>query len=388
MLTICPPFHLSDMEYLILGITLGGIYALIAVGYTMVYGIIKLINFAHGEIFMFGAYFAFTLMSNSPPAFAIGATIVVFLSFFIVAYNFLKEKRNIFISLLISFFFSAIIASISYNLFLIPVNFFLAVLISMIYSAILGMSIDILAYRPVRNAPRLTALITAIGMSFFLQNLAMIIWEARVRNFPDNAIPALFKTPIEIDGKFFSESLRASMNFWELLKRGHLVRIGEYSSIPLLAILIVLTTIVGMIILQLIIYKTKLGKSMRACAQDKTTASLMGVDVNKTIALTFMIGSIFAAIGAILFVLYSKQLKPTMGYKVGIVAFSAAVLGGIGNIPGAILGGLLMGISVNMATAIPGVGSRWADGCGYLLMILVIIFRPTGILGTKSIDRA
>jgi len=376
------------MEYLILGITLGGIYALIAVGYTMVYGIIKLINFAHGEIFMFGAYFTFTLMSASPPPFAIGATIVVFLSFFIVAYNFLKEKRTPIIAILISFPLSVIIALISYNLFLIPVNFFLSVLIAMIYSAVLGMSIDIIAYRPVRNAPRLTALITAIGMSFFLQNLAMIIWEARVRNFPDSAIPSLFKTPIEIEGRFFSDSLRASMSFWELLKKGHLIRISGSSTIPLLAVLIILVTIVGMILLQLIIYKTKLGKAMRACAQDKKTASLMGVDVNRTIALTFMIGSILAAIGAILFVLYSKQLKPTMGYKVGIVAFSAAVLGGIGNIPGAILGGFLMGIAVNMATAIPGIGSRWADGCGYLLMILVIIFKPTGILGTKSIDRA
>ena len=376
------------MEYLILGITLGGIYALIAVGYTMVYGIIKLINFAHGEIFMFGAYFAFTLISSSSQSFAIGSTIVVFLSFFIVAYNFIKDKRGVVLSLLVSFPFSIVIALMSYKLFLLPVNFFFAVLISMIFSAILGMSVDILAYRPIRKAPRLTALITAIGMSFFLQNLAMIIWEARVRNFPDSAVPSIFKTPIEVNGQFFSEELRASMGFWELLKKGHLVRIGENTTVSLLAILIILITVVGMIILQLIIYKTKLGKSMRACAQDKVTAALMGINVNRTIAMTFMIGSIFACVGAILFVLYSKQLKPTMGYKVGIIAFSAAVLGGIGNVPGAMLGGLLMGIAVNMATAIPGVGSRWADGCGYLLMILVIIFRPTGILGTKSIDRA
>ena len=291
-------------QQVINGITLGSVYALIAVGYTMVYGVIELINFAHGEVYMMGAFFSFTMVTS------------------------------------------------------MGLNIWVAFPIAIVLCAILGVVLDIVAYRPLRNARRLAALITAIGMSIFLQNLALMIWGAQIKSFPRAKLPTVFsKIAITMGGIQVS---------W-------------------LQVFILGVAIVIMAGLHAIIHRTKVGTAMRAIAQDKTTASLMGVNVNRVISFTFAVGSGMGGVAGILVGMYYNAIWPTMGYIAGIKAFAAAVLGGIGSVPGAMLGGGLLGISEVMGAGY--ISSPYRDGIAYAVMILVIIFKPSGLLGKSTAEK-
>ena len=270
-----------------------------AIGYTMVYGIIQLINFAHGEILMMGAFFTLTLLGMG-----VG---------------------------------------------LLP-----AILIAMGLCAILGISIEFIAYRPLRHSPRLAALISAVGASIILQNLALLIWGSHPLPFPD---------PFEGLGFLFSNI------------------VVSYLQVAIFAIAAAL-----MLTLHIFIQKTKMGRAMRAAAEDQEAASLMGVPVNQIITITFAIGSVLAAIAGIMMGAYYNSVYPTMGYFIGLKAFAAAVLGGIGNIPGAMLGGMILGIIEIMAIAV-GVPSGYQNAISFVMLILILVFRPTGILGERVSER-
>jgi branched-chain amino acid transport system permease protein len=263
----------------------------------MVYGVIQLINFAHGEIYMLGAFFAVTfILSMGMP-------------------------------------------------------FYLAFLLAMACGAICGMLLDVIAYRPLRQSPRLACLITAIGMSIFLQNLAMLIWGSRPRPFPSDTLPAWFD------------------------KTWHFSQF----SLTGFHLFIFAVTIIMMLGLNLLIKKTRFGKAMRAVAQNKTMAALAGINVNKVITLTFAVaGSMGAAAGLMVGAFYNS-LYPTMGYLAGVKAFAAAVLGGIGSVPGAMLGGIVLGVAEAMGAGY--LSSLYRDGISYGVMIIVIVFIPAGFFG-------
>jgi branched-chain amino acid transport system permease protein len=286
------------LQQLINGLTIGGIYAMIAVGYTMVYGVIQLINFAHGEIYMLGAFFA-----------------VSFIAF-------------------------------------LQLPFYAAFLLSMACCAVCGILLDVIAYRPLRNSPRLAALITAIGMSIFLQNLAMIIWGSRPKPFPHGSLPECFeKTAVSFSG--------VNLSWFHLFIFG--------------------ITISMMIGLNLIIQKTRWGKAMRAVAQNKTMASLTGINVNRVISYTFALAGAMGGAAGIMVSAYYNSLYPTMGYLAGVKAFAAAVLGGIGSVPGAMLGGVVLGIAEALGAGY--LSSLYRDGISYAVMIIVIILIPAGLFG-------
>lgn len=292
-------------QQLINGLTLGVIYALIAVGYSMVYGVIELINFAHGEIYMFGAFFCATFIT------------------------------------------------------VLGVPFFPAIAMAMLCCGCIGVLLDIIAYRPLRKAPRLAALITAIGMSIFLQNLAMIIWGSRPRPFPQEALPAFFReTAFSFSGVHLN---------W-------------------LQVFIFALTIVLMISLNLVITKTKTGTAMRALAQNQKAAALMGINVNRVISFTFLLGSSLGAVAGILVSVFYNTMYPTMGYNAGVKAFSAAVLGGIGSVPGAMLGGIVLGVAEALGAGY--ISSLYRDGIAYAVLIAVILFKPTGFLGKSVRQKA
>jgi branched-chain amino acid transport system permease protein len=292
-------------QQLVNGLTLGVIYALIAVGYTMVYGVIELINFAHGEIYMLGAFFCVSFIT------VVGLPIWVAIPF------------------------------------------------AMACCALLGIMIDIIAYRPIRKAHRLAALITAIGMSIFLQNLAMVIWGSRPRAFPQDAVPAVFA--------------EQALAFGDV-------------TITWLHLFIFAVTFSMMIGLFLIISRTRVGTAMRALAQNRTCCQLMGINVNRVISFTFALGSAMGAMAGILVAMFYNTLYPTMGYVAGVKAFAAAVLGGIGSVPGAMFGGIVLGIAEALGAGY--VSSLYRDGVAYAVMIAVIIFRPSGILGKALVDKA
>ncbi len=284
-------------QQLVNGLTIGGIYALIAVGYTMVYGVIQLINFAHGEIYMLGAFFA--------------ATFIIVMG----------------------------------------MPFYMAFILAMACGAICGMLLDVIAYRPLRRSPRLACLITAIGMSIFLQNLAMLIWGSRPKPFPSQSLPEWFNTTW-----VFSHFRLTGF---------HLFVFG--------------VTIIMMVGLNLLIKKTRFGKAMRAVAQNKTMAALAGINVNKVITLTFAVAGSMGAAAGLLVGAYYNSLYPTMGYVAGVKAFAAAVLGGIGSVPGAMLGGIVLGVAEAMGAGY--LSSLYRDGISYGVMILVIVFIPAGFFG-------
>lgn len=292
------------LQQVVNGLTVGGVYALIAVGYTMVYGVIELINFAHGEIYMFGAFIAYHLVT---------------------VYN---------------------------------VPFFMAAVIAVTSCAVIGILLDVIAYRPLRAAPRLAALITAIGMSIFFQNVALIKWGAQIKSFPVDSLPA-----------FFSDVA---------------VRIGDVQ-VSWLQLFILVTTVLLMFLLHNIIHRTKVGTAMRAIAQDKKAAALMGINVNKVISFTFALGSSLGAVAGILVGVFYNAIWPTMGYTAGIKAFAAAVLGGIGSVPGAMLGGTVLGVAEVFGAGY--LSSAYRDGIAYAVMILVIIFKPSGLLGKAMIQK-
>jgi len=293
------------LQQLVNGITLGGVYALIAVGYTMVYGVIQLINFAHGEIYMLGAFLAYTM--------------VTFLG----------------------------------------LPFFAAFILTILICSCFGIILDVIAYRPLRNAPRLAALITAIGMSIFLQNLALMIWGSQIKSYPREILPSIFY-----------------QTAWGL---------GEVT-LSWLQVFILAITVVSMAILHLIIHRTRIGTAMRAVSLDKTTSALMGIKVNRVISFTFAIGSAMGGMAGILVGLYYNAIFPTMGYIAGIKAFAAAVLGGIGSVPGAMLGGGVLGIAEVIGAGY--VSSEYRDGISYAVMIAVILFKPSGLIGRQIGEKA
>ncbi len=281
------------IQQLINGLFLGSIYALMALGYTMVYGIIKLINFAHGEIYMIGAFIGYFLLNQ------------------------------------------------------FQMGFFPALLLAMAGSALLGVLIEFLAYRPLRKSTRIAALITAIGVSYFLQNIMIYFFSSDTRPFPQ---------VIELQN----------------------YQIG-FLRISNIQLLILAVSLVLMIVLQLIVQKTKMGKAMRAVSVDADAAQLMGINVNRTISFTFALGSALAAAGGMLIGLYYNSIDPMMGVVPGLKSFVAAVLGGIGIIPGAALGGFVIGLLETLTTALGF--SDYKDAVVYGVLILILLIRPAGILG-------
>ena len=296
------------LSYLINGISMGSIYAIIALGYTMVYGIAKMLNFAHGDVIMVGAYVSFyvtsfatgSLLGDTPSSFATGAAALV------------------------------------------------SVLIAMAVCTVLGVVIEGLAYRPLRQAGSLAVLITAIGVSYFLQNAAQILFGANPVNF----------TPVV---------------------SGQLTLFGGQLRISYVALLTVVACIVIMLALTTFTSKSKMGKAMRACSEDRGAAQLMGINFNRTISMTFAIGSAQPAVAGVLLCSYSPVLKPTTGSMPGIKAFTAAVFGGIGSIPGAFLGGLLLGIIEAMAQAY--ISTQLSNAILFAVLIVVLLVKPSGLLG-------
>jgi len=295
------------MEYFIelffSGLTRGSIYALIALGYTMVYGIIGLINFAHGEIYMIGAFTSFVV-----------ATVLSIYGFPLLSIV------------------------------------LLAGLAAAVWSASYGYTIEKIAYRPLRQAPRLSALISAIGMSIFLQNYVLLAQTSDFQPFPE---------------------LIPDFDFME--PYAHIVGSSE--------MVILLTTALSMVGLTILIKFSRMGKAMRATSQDRTMAMLVGVDVNRVISMTFIIGSALAAIGGMLIASHIGQINFFIGFIAGIKAFTAAVLGGIGSIPGAVLGGFVLGLTESFATGY--VSSDYEDVFAFSLLVLILIFKPAGLLGRE-----
>ncbi|HBH32462.1 MAG: branched-chain amino acid ABC transporter permease [Desulfofustis sp. PB-SRB1] len=289
------------IELLLSGLTRGAIYALIALGYTMVYGIIGLINFAHGEIYMIGAFTSFIV-----------ATILSIYGFPLLA----------------------IIV--------------LAGLAAVIWSASYGYTIEKIAYKPLRKAPRLSALISAIGMSIFLQNYVLLAQTSEFLPFPQLIPDFPFMEPI-----------------------AHIVGSTD--------LVILVTTTIAMLILTVVIKYTKIGKAMRATSQDRTMAMLVGINVDRIISVTFIIGSSMAAIGGLLIASHIGQINFSIGFLAGIKAFTAAVLGGIGSVPGAVLGSVVLGLTESFATGY--VSSDYEDVFAFSLLVLILIFKPSGLLG-------
>ncbi|OAO78768.1 High-affinity branched-chain amino acid transport system permease protein LivH [Anoxybacillus flavithermus] len=282
------------IQQLVNGISLGSIYALIALGYTMVYGIVRLINFAHGDVFMVGAFVGFYAITG------------------------------------------------------LHLGFFPALLLAMVVCALLGVFIERIAYKPLRNATRIAVLITAIGVSLLIEYGMIYVRGAQPVAYPGTILP---DKKIELFGVTISSQ----------------------------SILILCTSIVLMILLQLIVHKTKIGKAMRAVSYDAEAARLMGINVDNTISATFAIGSALAGAAGVIFGIYYIKIEPLMGIIPGLKAFVAAVLGGIGIIPGAMVGGLVLGV---IESLVSGLGySLWRDGVAFIVLILILIFRPSGLFG-------
>lgn len=288
------------LQQLINGISLGSIYALIALGYTMVYGIIKLINFAHGDVFMVGAFIGFYAIKG-------------------------------------------------WGLGFLP-----ALIISMAFCAVFGVLIERIAYKRLRNATRIAALITAIGMSLLIEYGMIYIRGAQPEAYPADVLP------------------NKAINFLG-------VHINSQS------LFILLTSIILMIILQFIVQRTKMGKAMRAVSLDMDAARLMGISVDKTISFTFAIGSALAGAAGVVFGVYYTKIEPLMGVIPGLKAFVAAVLGGIGSIPGAMVGGIFLGVIESIVSAAGF--SLWRDAAAFVILILILIFRPSGIFGKNTREK-
>lgn len=287
------------MQQLINGLSLGSIYALLALGYTMIYGIIKIIHFAHGDVYMLGAFFGY------------------------------------------------------YTINVWHFNFIMALFGSMIFCALVGMLIEFVAYRPLRHSSRIAVLITAIGVSYFLENGMSVLFSGDTRDFPQ-----VIK---QVNYEWFG------------------IRITN------IQLLIFATTIILMIILQLIVKKTKMGRAMRAAAADPVAAELMGININGTISFVFAIGSAMAGAAGVLIGLYYNSIEPTMGLTPGIKAFVAAVVGGVGSIPGAAVGAVIIGCLESMMQAIGF--SAFKDAAVYVVLIIVLLFLPAGLFGNKQPEK-
>ena len=303
------------MEYfvqqLINGITLGSIYGLIAIGYTMVYGIIGMINFAHGDIFMVGAFLA-----------------------------------------LIAF-----LVLVAVGVSAVPLALFLVLLIAMALTALYGWTVERIAYRPLRHSFRLAPLISAIGMSIVLQNYVQVTQGARVKPLPP------------------------------LVQGGYTLFEGNDFAVRLsnIQIIIVVATFLLMASFSFLVARTRLGRNMRACEQDLKMASLLGIDVDRTISLTFVVGAALAAVAGLLVTLYYGVIDFFIGFLAGVKAFTAAVLGGIGSLPGAMLGGFLIGLIEAFWSGY--VSSDYKDVAVFAILVLVLIFRPTGLLGRPEVEK-
>ncbi|ARS49908.1 MULTISPECIES: high-affinity branched-chain amino acid ABC transporter permease LivH [Pseudomonadaceae] len=299
------------LQQLLNGLTIGSTYALIAIGYTMVYGIIGMINFAHGEVYMIGSYVAFTVIAGLA----------------------------------------------MFGLEAVPFVMIAAFAATMIVTSAYGYSIERVAYRPLRGGNRLIPLISAIGMSIFLQNAVLLSQDSK-----DKAIPSL------LPGNFI---------------------LGESAAngvvVSYMQVLIFIVTFVAMIGLTLFISRSRLGRACRACAEDLKMANLLGINTNNIIALTFVIGAALAAIASVLLGMNYGVINPHLGFLAGIKAFTAAVLGGIGSIPGAVLGGLLLGVAEAFGADI--FGDQYKDVVAFSLLVLVLLFRPTGILGRPEVEK-
>lgn len=296
------------LKQLVNGLSLGSIYALIALGYTMVYGIVKLINFAHGDVMMVGAYTGYFVLRS------MGTT---------------------------------------------PLGLSCAFAAAMLVCACLSIVIERCAYRPLRNSPRLNSLITAIAVELILQNLMRVLPFVGPDPRPYPVMPSANHTLVTA------------------AYPGGLVSISD------IQILVIVASVVLMLLLNLLINYTKTGKAMRAVSYDMGAASLMGISVNNTIAITFVIGSVLAGAGGVLYASAYPQIDPTMGYIPGLKAFVAAVLGGIGSVPGAMVGGVILGIAETMAKAY--VSSQYADAISYCILIAILLVKPTGLLGKKHV---
>jgi branched-chain amino acid transport system permease protein len=301
------------LEILLIGVTLGSVYALVALGYTLVYGILELINFAHGDVFMLGAMMAatitvqwFSLHDNE----AIGKWIPVVL---------------------------------------------LALVIGMLFCGVLNATIEFIAYRPLRGAPRLAPLITAIGMSFILQNVGLA-WKG------SNYVPVP-----------------------NILPRGDVFHVGsaDYQWNKLIVLFVTVPVLVGLVYL---VQQTRQGKAMRATAQDKDAAAMMGINVNRTISFTFLIAGALAGAAGLLYALYVTNVRYDQGFQLGLLAFTSAVLGGIGNLPGAVLGALCIGLiqAFNEGLNWHAPGSDWTQSIVFSILILILVFRPEGLLGERT----
>ncbi|MBE6030653.1 MAG: branched-chain amino acid ABC transporter permease [Firmicutes bacterium] len=288
----------SFLSYCLAGISVGSIYALIAIGYTMVYGILRLINFAHGDVFMMSAYFMIFAMGVMP--------------------------------------------------------WYLSMIVVIIATIVLGVLIEKAAYKPLRTAPRMSIMISAIGVSYFLQNFATYLFSALPKAYP--SIPVLNKT----------------------------IKFGEVST-SLVTFITPILTIIAVFILMFIIKKTKVGMAMRAVSKDFETAQLMGIKINDVISITFVIGCFLAALGSILYFTPRPSVYPLVGSLPGLKCFIAAVFGGIGSIPGAVVGGFLIGLS---ETFIKAAGySEFSDVFTFIILVIVLMFRPTGLFGEKMSEK-
>ena len=299
------------LQQLINGLTLGAIYGLIAIGYTMVYGIVGMINFAHGEIYMIGAFIALITFLIMGPA--SGAMLIVTL--------------------------------------------LIVLIVSMLLTAVYGWALERIAYRPLRGSPRLAALISAIGMSIFLQNFVQISQGARVK-----ALQPVISGGIGLyEGATFTVTL-------------------SYMQIIIMAV-----TTALMVGFWMLISKTVLGRAERACEQDRTMAALIGIDVDRTISITFVLGAALAAVAGLMITLYYGVIDFYVGFLAGIKAFTAAVLGGIGSVPGAMLGGLLIGLIEALWSGYFTI--EYKDVAAFSILVLVLIFRPTGLLGRPEVEK-
>ena len=302
------------LQQIINGLVLGSMYALVALGYTMVYGIIDLINFAHGEVLMVGALVSWTVIGILQPLLPPWLVLVI------------------------------------------------ALIIACALAAALNYSIEKVAYRPLRNSPRLAPLITAIGMSILLQTMAMIIWKPNYKSYP-TLLPS---TPIQIGG----------------------------ASITPTQIMILVTTVVTLAALMWLVHATKLGRAMRATAENPRVAALMGVQPDRVISATFIIGAVLAAIAGVMWASNYGTVQHSMGFLPGLKAFTAAVFGGIGNLAGAVVGGILLGLIESIGAGYIGdltggvLGSHYTDIFAFIVLIAVLTLRPSGLLGERVADRA
>jgi len=290
------------MQHLANGTSLGSLYALMAIGYTMVYGILRLINFAHGDIFMIGAYLTY------------------------------------------------------YGIVYTPLPWWAVFILAPVLTGIMGLILEKLAYKPLRGSPRITVLISAIGASFLLQNLGTLVFGGRPKAFP---IPKMLSGTLNIGGV----------------------------SIAVISIVIPIITIILLLTLTFIIQKTKTGMAMRALSKDFETASLMGININKVISITFFLGSFLAAVGGIMWGIKYPQLVPLMGVVPGLKCFIAAVIGGIGNITGAVIGGFILGLGEILIIAFLPTLTGYRDAFAFVLLIIILLVKPTGLMGERQAEK-